>query len=418
MVPLHGVIVDADPRAVIGSQEGALRRALLERCPTRLGPSAGPAGCVCACESLRGEEVGLEMSEMSVRSKMSEMSESKSDCSVYCSVCKATDLVDLPALYINVSSGSSSGSSSSGIESKNKSKSRSRSSTTFAAGKCVAETRLAIEASLDSGKSGSGATQGVKRKHEDLGLLVATAGEEKEKNNGKDKMKKIIPCALSLNWVRNVGYGGQPDNVELVPIPIVVDKEVWEKEDREEKKENTGKEEEGENKEREEKEEKEGRERKVQNTTKKIKIRTHKKRKLVLAVGGTVEVTLAQSGVVQGAVKKDIGTLDSCSRLCRREMGLLLSTLTDNTHNNDTDSNGNTGNTDKHDNTDSNANNNGSNGSNGNTNENNKSSSSSFQHRYPWLQNMEGHTYGHYKRAGVTYTRRRALFLQVSVGWV
>lgn len=40
--------------------------------------------------------------------------------------------------------------------------------------------------------------------------------------------------------------------------------------------------------------------------------------------GGTVEVTLAHTGALQGAVKRLAGVAESCSRLCKRETGRLL----------------------------------------------------------------------------------------------
>lgn len=50
-------------------------------------------------------------------------------------------------------------------------------------------------------------------------------------------------------------------------------------------------------------------------------------KKCTRVAGGTVEVTLAHTGTLQGAVKRCVGEAKNSSRLCKREMGRLLGML-------------------------------------------------------------------------------------------
>jgi len=51
------------------------------------------------------------------------------------------------------------------------------------------------------------------------------------------------------------------------------------------------------------------------------------RKKCTRVAGGTVEVTLAHTGTLQGAVKRCVGEAKNSSRLCKREMGRLLGVL-------------------------------------------------------------------------------------------
>lgn len=54
---------------------------------------------------------------------------------------------------------------------------------------------------------------------------------------------------------------------------------------------------------------------------------SEKKRRLVHCKGGTMEVTIAQTGALQGAIKKNIGTISASSRLCRRQVFIFFRKL-------------------------------------------------------------------------------------------
>lgn len=86
-------------------------------------------------------------------------------------------------------------------------------------------------------------------------------------NNKKSKKKnKISPSGISINWLRNIDI---PSNVKITNGI---------------------------------------------NTSKRVKA----------CQGGTIEVTLSITGTLQGAIKRDIGDSDLCSRICKKEISQLF----------------------------------------------------------------------------------------------
>lgn len=197
-VSLTGVFVDADPAAVQGAQETALRRAVEGRCTdfrSRIN------GC-CGCSGAKT-----------------------------CFMC-------MPASEWRLSV---------------------HAGPTFQYGKSIMESQLA---------AGSAKTE----------ALVLNSSETAEE---KPKSKKLQPSGMSLNWVRDVvicaahaeACRTQHRCCDFIEVP--------------------------------------------NDAIPSSSAKSSKRRRLIWARGGTVEVTLAQTGALLGCSKKNIGTVDSCSRLSR-----------------------------------------------------------------------------------------------------